>query len=221
MEFLGIAIVSVIAYLLGSFPTAYVLIKNKVLVAGTGNVGAMNTFRALKESRGFLKAGIMGLVVIAGDAGKAVLAIYIAKWLLSFFGYELVFGLMAAAFFVVLGHCYSVYLKAIKGSFLGGRGLASLFGAALAMNVAMALACLGTIIFSILAVELIEKKKLSLKGLVHTLGHQIPGRVAGIIICLFPLYYFSPLFLVALVPALVFSLYKHKERLCRYMISGD
>ncbi|MFA5767894.1 MAG: glycerol-3-phosphate acyltransferase [Candidatus Paceibacterota bacterium] len=219
MEILGIAVVSVFAYLLGSFPTAY-LINNKILAAGTNNIGAMNTFRAFKESRGGLRAAAFGLLVAAGDAGKAFLAVYIAKWLLVF-GYEPLFGLMAASFFVVLGHCYSVYMKAAKGRFFGGKGLASLFGAAAAMNAVMAVICLGTLIFCILAVELIEKRKLSLKGLIHTLGHQLPGRIVGMIICLIPIFYFSQVFMLALLPAIVLSLLQHKERLERYMVFGE
>lgn len=48
-------LVAIIAYLIGSFPTAYLLLKKltgqDLRKIGSTNVGAMNVFRALKKNQ--------------------------------------------------------------------------------------------------------------------------------------------------------------------------
>jgi acyl phosphate:glycerol-3-phosphate acyltransferase len=114
-----LAILSVvIAYLLGSIPFPYIIGKwRKVDVRRVGdkNVGTFNVFR-----HGGTAAGILTLVA---DVGKGALAIIVAK-LLS--GNELV--VFAAGIATVIGHNWPVFLH-----FRGGRGLAVIIGALLAL----------------------------------------------------------------------------------------
>jgi len=106
------------AYLLGSIPFAYIIGKLRgldVRKVGDRNVGTFNVFR---------HAGLgAGIATLVADVGKGALAIVVAK-LLSV--PELVmFGAGVAA---VIGHNWPVFLR-----FRGGRGLAVVIGALLAL----------------------------------------------------------------------------------------
>ena len=108
----------VIAYLLGSIPFAYIFGKLSgldVRRVGDKNVGTFNVFR-----HGGIAAGIATLVA---DVGKGALAIVLAKLLST---NELV--VFAAGVAAVIGHNWPVFLR-----FRGGRGLAVVIGALLAL----------------------------------------------------------------------------------------
>lgn len=111
-------------YLIGSFPTAYFVVKRftgkDIRKEETGNVGAMNTARATGKFYLFF-------IVFLGDAFKGYLGIYIPQLFFSL-GYDLTLAISVAAFGVVLGHCYSIYFKIKDGKFAGGKAIASLFG---------------------------------------------------------------------------------------------
>ncbi len=115
---MNIAFSIVIAYLLGSIPFAYIIGKLSgldVRKVGDRNVGTFNVFR---------HAGLIaGIATLIADVGKGALAIVIAKILSE---HELVvFGAGVAA---VIGHNWPVFLR-----FRGGRGLAVVIGALLAL----------------------------------------------------------------------------------------
>ena len=132
----------VIAYILGSIPTAVWVSKAfyglDIREHGSRNAGATNTFRVLGK-----KAGIPVLLV---DMLKGFIAVKLAA---VFSGYEtdtnpiinfkIVVGLAA-----VLGHIFPVFAE-----FKGGKGVATLFGVILAMHWQSALSCLGifTVVF--------------------------------------------------------------------------
>ena len=108
----------IIAYLLGSIPFAYIIGKLSgldVRQVGDRNVGTFNVFR---------HAGLgAGIATLVADVGKGALAIVVAKLLSA---NELVmFGAGVAA---VIGHNWPVFLR-----FRGGRGLAVVIGALLAL----------------------------------------------------------------------------------------
>ncbi|MDD5127593.1 MAG: glycerol-3-phosphate acyltransferase [Dehalococcoidales bacterium] len=102
------------AYLLGSFPTAYVIARLRkgfdIRQVGSRNLGAMNVFYKV----GFAE----GLLVLAGDIGKGAAGVAFARFLGT---PELVQFL--SGIFVVIGHNFPVFLK-----FHGGRGGASCIG---------------------------------------------------------------------------------------------
>jgi acyl-phosphate glycerol 3-phosphate acyltransferase len=209
MENFWLILIAVIAYLLGSFPTAY-LINKDVLKRGSGNVGTMNVLR----TTGSKKLAVFTLVL---DVAKAVLAVFLVSWLAGL-GYNLLIGLLVASAFVILGHNYSVFLK-----FKGGRGLASLFGVVLALNWLVALLCLATLVVTILLVEailiLFHKSERNFGNLfsLTTLNSQILGRVIGMALCLLPIYLLIPQFFLAVMPAIALSLLRHGDRLLKYL----
>jgi len=118
-------IIFIIAYLLGSFPTGYLIVKKfsgqDIRKIGTGNVGAMNVSRATGRSSLFWLTAII-------DIGKGALAVLLPQWL-SFLGYNLFWAITLAAFGAVLGHCFSIFLN-----FQGGKAQASLIGILAILN---------------------------------------------------------------------------------------
>ncbi len=136
-------LIFIVAYLLGSFPTAYLIVKKytdqDIRTIGTGNVGAMNVSRATGR-------GSLFWLTVAIDVGKGALAVLLPQWL-AFLGYELVSAITLAGLGAVLGHCYPVFLK-----FRGGKAQASLIGVLGVLNWQWLLIPWGAIvIFSILA----------------------------------------------------------------------
>jgi len=113
-EVLYIAIAIICAYLIGSFPSAYVAGRLRrgidIREVGSRNMGAMNVFYKV----GFVE----GILVLAVDIGKGAAAVALARWL----GVPMIAQLFAGVA-VVIGHGFPVFLK-----FRGGRGGATLIG---------------------------------------------------------------------------------------------
>lgn len=114
---------SIIGYIIGSFPTAYIILKLKhdidITQAGSGNVGALNSLHVSKSKT-------LGISVLLIDLFKGILSVALVKYFVS---EEFIFpmiGLLAAVF----AHCYSPWLK-----FKGGRGLATAAGGALILSI--------------------------------------------------------------------------------------
>jgi glycerol-3-phosphate acyltransferase PlsY len=111
-------------YLLGSFPTAYFVVKKftgkDIRKEETGNVGAMNTARTTGKFHLFF-------LVFLVDALKGYLGVTIPT-LFPQWGYDVPLAVAVGGFGVVLGHCYSLYFKIKDGKFAGGKAIASLFG---------------------------------------------------------------------------------------------
>jgi glycerol-3-phosphate acyltransferase PlsY len=117
----------VVAYLLGSIPTAYLLVRwlgrGDVRTVGSGNVGATNTLRAAGW-----RAGVVVLLI---DVVKGALAVGLMRQLSDVPAWA-----AAAGFAAVVGHCFPVWL-----SFSGGKGVATAVGAfAVLAPVALAIA---------------------------------------------------------------------------------
>ena len=103
------------AYLLGSIPWSYLIVKlakgRDVRTVGSGNAGATNVMRAAGKA-----AGAAALVL---DCGKGIAAVAVARGLGAS---SAVVGGAAAA--VVIGHVFPVFL-----GFRGGKGVATAGGA--------------------------------------------------------------------------------------------
>ena len=116
LEYVIWSVVAIVGYLLGSFPTAYVLVKrfaNKnVLDWGSGNVGTLNVHRATNSKK-------LTVAALLGDMIKSALAIVAGVLLSRTAGLDERIGGSVAGIAAVLGHNYSIYLK-----FRGGKGLA-------------------------------------------------------------------------------------------------
>lgn len=118
-----------LAYLLGSIPFGYVLVKifrkQDIRASGSGNIGATNVARS----------GAKGLAIatLLLDLGKAFVAVKLAQHILPG-SYDLA---VAAAVAAILGHVFPVWLR-----FHGGKGVASALGVFLALSWPSAVASL-------------------------------------------------------------------------------
>ncbi|MBI4664038.1 MAG: glycerol-3-phosphate 1-O-acyltransferase PlsY [Verrucomicrobia bacterium] len=125
MEFLLYPSVALLAYLLGSVPTGFLVGKARgidIRKAGSGNIGATNVFRILGKPA--------GVSVLAADALKGYLACTLVTRLAmqtlasTSAGNELREQLsIVAGVAAVLGHNYTCWL-----SFKGGKGIATSAG---------------------------------------------------------------------------------------------
>ncbi len=113
-------LVAAVAYLLGSIPFGYLLVKlflkQDIRQTGSGNIGATNVARSGKKG--------LAIATLLLDAGKGAAAVLINLW---FFSRALMhdpkwtWQLAAlASLFAILGHCFPVWLK-----LRGGKGVAT------------------------------------------------------------------------------------------------
>lgn len=113
-----------IGYVFGLFQTAYIYGKMHgidIRTVGSGNAGTTNTLRVLGTKA--------GLIVLAGDIMKTMLAILIVKMLFGNSHADMLYMLVLyTAAGAILGHNYPFYL-----GFKGGKGIASTAGLILSM----------------------------------------------------------------------------------------
>lgn len=118
---LGMIILAiVIGYLIGSFPTAYVIARVRgvdIFAVGSGNMGANNVARAV----GWQFGGLVWLL----DGAKGIVAILIARALIPD---HQAAASMIGAIAAVAGHNWSFLATLITGSVQGGKGAATASG---------------------------------------------------------------------------------------------
>ena len=138
---MGYIAVSLLGYLLGCSNLAYFISRAKkydIRQSGTGNLGASNAT--------VLFGWKAGVAVAIHDAGKALLAVLLAKLLFP----ELEHAGAAAGVCAVLGHNFPFYLN-----FKGGKGTASFVGLTLALNWKLALAVLVILVLATIITDYI------------------------------------------------------------------
>jgi len=132
----------VLAYLIGSIPTSVWVSRGffgiDIREYGSGNAGATNTFRVLGSR--------WGTFVMVVDVMKGVLAtsLYV---LLPFYaepGLHRTNFMLGLGLASVVGHVFPVW-----ADFKGGKGVATLFGMALAMQPVVAACCVGVFLLAL------------------------------------------------------------------------
>src|SRR5437868_6738661 len=132
-------ILILVAYLIGSIPTALINSKRffdvDIRDYGSGNMGATNTYRVLGSK--------YGSIVMMLDMLKGVMAVLLYNFLPYYFHNELertnfMIGLGLSA---VVGHIFPIF-----AGFRGGKGVATLFGMILAVQPVVAVSCVGVFI---------------------------------------------------------------------------
>lgn len=128
-----------IGYLIGSIPTAYIIVKivkhKDIRNIDVGNVGAAATIR---------QAGILpGLIVAFIDIGKGATAILIANALSLSEIWVLCTGCS-----VFIGHCFPVYI-----GFRGGQGVATVIGIFIVLAPYVTLIMLGLIAIALIIIK--------------------------------------------------------------------
>lgn len=134
-------IISLYSYLLGAIPSAYVIGKLRnvdITTKGSGNIGGTNAYRVLGAR--------WGILVALMDVGKVLTALIVTQ---SWLGTE--WAMALSAFFAVVGHNWSVYVK-----FKGGKGIAVSIGTYLYLFPVLGLVSLGVALFNILVTKYVS-----------------------------------------------------------------
>lgn len=130
------SILIIIAYLLGSIPTALIVSKRffgiDIRDYGSGNMGATNTFRTLGKK--------YGIIVMLVDILKGMAAVGLFYLIPHYVENEFdrTNFMLLLGFSAVLGHLYPIF-----ANFKGGKGVATLFGMILAIQPVIAICCVG------------------------------------------------------------------------------
>ena len=188
------------AYLIGGIPFGFIIAKYfagiNIKEHGSGNIGATNVLRVLKEIDPSKAKKLAGLTLFL-DAFKGAFVILVAK-----FAGVCDATLWTLAVLVVIGHCFSPFLK-----FEGGKGVATTAGALLVLIPYAVL--VGIIVWFIMA------KTVKISSL---------SSLTGILVGIFSAYILyphpsieshAPLWIIAFV-----IVYKHKENIYR-LITGQ
>ncbi len=142
----------VLSYLIGSFPTAYIVGKARnvnIFEVGSGSMGGTNVARAV--GKGW--AVLTGLV----DIGKGIFAVWLARDIIL--PQQVGVATSIAATSVVIGHNWSLFATILTASFKegklrlivrGGKGAATAFGAMMMIQPFQSLvaAAIGIVIIS-------------------------------------------------------------------------
>ncbi|WP_191987383.1 glycerol-3-phosphate 1-O-acyltransferase PlsY [Companilactobacillus jidongensis] len=129
-------ICAILAYLVGSFPTAYIVGKiffhKNIFNYGSGNVGTTNAYRVFGPYAG---TGVLIVDILKGTLGALMPVFFgLDHYLILFIG-----------IFAVIGHVFSIFLK-----FRGGKAVATSAGILLAYNPLLFVICfifLATIVY--------------------------------------------------------------------------
>src|SRR6218665_2353882 len=135
---MNIIILLVLAYLIGSIPTAVWVSKRiyglDIREHGSGNAGATNTFRVLGK-----KAGIWVMIV---DMLKGFAAVKLSYLSAHAPGSEQIVNLQVGlGLCAVVGHIFPIW-----AGFRGGKGIATLFGMILAIQYYVAFSLVGVFV---------------------------------------------------------------------------
>ena len=179
-------------YLLGCSNMAFYLekmTKKSIRGGGSGNLGASNTVIRL--------GWLAGLLVGIHDIGKALLVVYLARWLLPQWEYAAV----AAGIACVLGHIFPFYLK-----FKGGKGFASYVGVIFALDWRIALAIIVMIfVVTLITDYIVAATMMTTISAPISLGLHQGKWILALILCI----------------GSAVILYRHRENLVRIFITGD
>ena len=188
------------AYLVGGIPFGYLIAKYfagiNIKEHGSGNIGATNVLRVLKEIDP-KKAKKLAALTLFLDAFKGAFVIIVAK-----FAGVCDATLWTLAVLVVIGHCFTPFLR-----FKGGKGVATTAGALLVLIPKAVL--VGVIVWFIMA------KTVRISSL---------SSLTGILVGIFSTYIlyphlsinsYAPLWIIAFI-----IIYKHKENIYR-LITGQ
>lgn len=119
-----LSIVAAVAYLIGSIPTGYIIVKlftgQDIRTIGSGSTGATNVKRVMGKKWFF--------IVMILDAIKGIIPVLLASYFGTVFTHS---GLLAvvAAVCAILGHSRSIFL-----GFTGGKSVATGVGTLLALS---------------------------------------------------------------------------------------
>jgi len=169
----------VIAYLLGSIPTAVWIGKIfygiDIREHGSGNAGATNTFRTLG-----VKAGIPVLLFDVFKGWAAVKLIFFSAFHIygtnDYIDFQLMLGIAA-----LVGHIFPIYV-----GFRGGKGVASLLGVVLSIHPYSALVAIGIFLICLLITRYVSLSSI-ITGFTYPILIILVFKVTTLSLCVFSL----------------------------------
>lgn len=184
-----------IAYLIGSIPTGFLMTKifvgADIRNAGSKNVGATNVYRVAGKLPGFLT---LIIDIIKGIIVVTLVADFFYTYLpdVDYIFYRTLLGLIA-----ILGHIYSVFLK-----FKGGKGVATTIGVTAAIAPLVLLTSLAVWLIVFILTSYVS------------LGSLVFGMALPISALLFNQPFYVVIFCVILC---MINTYKHKDNIKRLL----
>ena len=194
---LPIALVAV-AYLVGGIPIGVLVSQSRgvdIRQYGSGNIGASNVLRTLGVK--------VGIAVWLADVVKGLLPVVWSRPLLASMAaigqMELWLSLVAMA--VVVGHCFSPYLK-----LAGGRGVSTSLGALLAIDWRV-----GGLVLAVWIVAVALSRYISLGSILAAVSAPL----------LFTLYTDSPYYLALGVILAILVIERHRPNIERLLAGTE
>jgi acyl phosphate:glycerol-3-phosphate acyltransferase len=152
---LQVLIITLVSYLLGSIPTAYLIVKAhkniNIFEEGSGNMGGTNTARVMGMG--------WGLITVSLDALKGILAVIFSRFVMPDYPWT---ATTVASIMVVSGHNWSLFATLLYNAanksktssstlvMRGGKGAATAFGTLLMIaqpQVIIAMVTFGVVLF--------------------------------------------------------------------------
>ena len=192
---LQIVLTGLLAYLIGSIPTGYIVVKvaknEDIRKIGSGSTGATNVKRVMGKKWFF--------IVLLLDALKGALPVFLAQLLVYAYA-DIGLAPVIAAVCVILGHSKSIFLN-----FTGGKSVASGVGTIIALSPMVGLTTAG-----IWALITYTSKYVSL------------GSIIALAISPLLMYLFNPriCYIIYCVIGAVYIIYLHRENIKR-LIKGE
>lgn len=195
MSALTYFLIGLIAYLVGSIPFGYLLVRlflnEDIRAKGSGNIGATNVIRS-----GAKKLGALTFLLDACKGAFAVLVV--SRIALAPISHQNAEAL--AALCAILGHIYTVWLR-----FKGGKGVATALGVFLALAPYAALA--GLAVFAIV---------FSLTKYV-SLGSILAAVTFPPVAMLLPHRAYTPLMITVIFVAPIIVILRHHQNIARLL----
>jgi acyl phosphate:glycerol-3-phosphate acyltransferase len=186
----SIILVFIVCYLVGSFPTSYLVVKAvkgvDIREHGSKNAGATNVIRV---------AGLVpGIITFIVDVLKGFLPVFFSIGIIS--GQPTVIYVLAGLF-TILGHTFPVFL-----GFRGGKGVATAAGVFLALLPVPTIICL-----SLFAVSLAVTRYVSLSSIISAVFLPFLALV----------FHADKVIIYISAPLAIFVIYRHKENIKRLL----
>ncbi|WP_444979784.1 glycerol-3-phosphate 1-O-acyltransferase PlsY [Lapidilactobacillus luobeiensis] len=182
-----IAVLIILAYLLGAFPSGVVVGKlfyhQDIRQFGSGNIGTTNTFRVLGRPA--------GLIVLALDILKGTAAASLPVWFHLGLPHYMILAFGVAA---ILGHSFSIFIK-----FAGGKAVATSAGVLLAYNPSFFVIAASTFVIIMLVSSMVS----------------VASMLGMILITIFSVFYHDVFLTTLAVVLTIFIFIRHRENIKR------
>lgn len=183
------------SYFMGSIPFSFIGLKaitgEDIRKVGDKNVGAGNAYRHSKSI-------MAGLIALSGDIAKGALVVSLTSFLIYAQDLNLQVAFSVAAFGVITGHNYSIFLK-----FNGGKGYATGIGFFASINV------LATIFQFIFYKSFHESTKNLIKSKHESFFTLILSIIFSIILVYLTTPVFVPVFISGFLALIIKQTYEH------------